>query len=207
MTRFFILATATALLSVAACRQRDEGGELASVGRRVGSYKGLAAIESALKTRVFPNDTYFSLGNYLGENNEAGLPSLLGTYDGRPGSSSLQNAAPNAVNTMLWQIVMEGAAVSISFNACAASASTLEAHLKQTAKTICDWPLGSPDRTKTLQEFWLDLMRYDAPKAEMDAWIRHVSTADTPFAALQGQALVKDLTQSILMNPYFLLEP
>ena len=106
---------------------------------------------------------------------------------------------------MLWQIVMEGAAKDISQSACGGGFD-LETHFKQTAKTICDWPAGTEDHGKTLREFWLDLMRYDAPQAEMEAWVDQMTASGGPVSTLQGQALVKDLTQSILMNSFFLLE-
>lgn len=192
-------------LLVASCKQRSDDSELQSAGRRVGSFKGLAAVETTIKGRIMLPNSYFDLAQYLGDSSEDGLPSLLGAYDGRPGSSSLQNATPNAVNTMLWQIVMDGAASAIATKACSGG-NELETHFKQAAKKICDWPTGADDRAQTLREFWLDLMRYDAPQAEMEAWVGQMTASGGSVATLQGQALVKDLTQSILMNPFFLLE-
>jgi len=200
----FFLVSMSSLLAIS-CKQRDENSDLASAGRRVGSFKGLAAVETTIKGRIMLPTSYFDLAQFLGDSSEDGLPFLLGAYDGRPGSSSLQNATPNAVNTMLWQIVMEGAASTIAVKSCS-TGNELEPHFKQVAKKICDWPTGSDDRAKTLREFWLDLMRYDAPQAEMEAWVGQMTASGGSVATLQGQALVKDLTQSILMNPFFLLE-
>jgi len=192
-------------LMVVSCKHRGEDSELQSGGRRVGSFKGLAAVQTTVKGRIMLPTSYFDLAQFLGDSSDDGLPALLGAYDGRPGSSSLQNATPNAVNTMLWQIVMDGASALIATKACSGGIE-LETHFKQVSKKICDWPTGADDRAQTLREFWLNLMRYDAPQAEMEAWVSQMTASGGVVTTLQGQALVKDLTQSILMNPFFLLE-
>lgn len=217
------VATLVLFLSsaMASCKQRGDSSEVRSAGRRVGSFKDLAAVETTVKSRIVP-DSFFSLARFLDHNGEDGLRPLLGGYDGRLGSSSLQNASPNAVNTMLWQIVMEGAATYVASNVCedtprqstltvtaedgTPDSSGLERHFQQVAKAICDWPAGGEDHGKTLREFWLDMMRYDAPQAEMEDWVSQVTSADGPISQLKGEALVKDLVQSILMHPFFLLE-
>jgi hypothetical protein len=191
---------------MASCRHGSNNNEFSSTGRRVGSFKGLIAVELAVKNRIMLPRSYFSLGEFLQSYDGEGLPILLGAYDGVSGSSSLQNATPNAVNTMLWEIVMDGAATVIAVKSCSAAGIDLEAHFHQAAKTICEWPAGAVDHTQTLRDFWLDLMRYDAPQAEMEDWVSKMTAATAAPGALEGQALVKDLTQSILMNPYFLLE-
>lgn len=196
------------LLSLLAlsCKHRGNDSELHSGGRRIGSFKGLATVQMTIKGRLYLPSTFFDLKSFLGDYSDEGLTTLLGAYDGRSGSSSLQNAAPNAVNTMLWQIVMDGAASQIAEYACVNNYPLLDTHFEQVANKVCKWPSGADDRAQTLREFWLDLMRYDAPQAEMEAWVAQMTAPSGTVDTLKGEILVKELTQSILMNPYFLLE-
>ena len=195
------------MISLAGCRKHGQGSELASSGRRIGHYKGITVVDSTIKQRIVVRSGYFDLLPFLDSFSLEGLPALLGAYDGRPGNSTFQNAAPNAVNTMLWEIVMEGAATAIAEEGCSSRLGWLESHFRQVVKTICDWPAATADHSETLREFWLALMRYDAPQAEMEAWVAQMSILPVGSeTTLTGVPLVKDLTQSILMNPYFLFE-
>ncbi len=203
------------LLSLVGCRTLDnEASSVREAGLQVGGLRGSKAIETAIRDRVYSvANPAFYLGKYVGDYSTDGLMSLMGGYNANLGSSSLQNVDPNAVNMMLWRIAAAGAGKDIGQMACAMAPASpeqaavyLNVHFFAASKALCLSPNPTPEqRIKLLQNLWLAVMRYDAPKSEMDAWITEMAK---PGGVLDGpvpMTVVASLMESILMNPYFLM--
>ena len=208
---------------------------VAEAGLQVGGLKGAAVIEATIRNRIFlPNVNYYYLGSYVGDFSANGLLSLLGGYSATLGTSSLKNATPNSVNMMLWRIAMIGSAKFLGGLACKPNVETLlNPHFFAASHALCsaaiasgmagnasgadagsgsgaDAGLGSTtisqaERETLLKNFWLAVMRYDAPQTEMTAWIDEMGKAGSPLDTMPADQLLPYLMQTILMNPYFLV--
>ncbi|MCX6129310.1 MAG: hypothetical protein NTX25_09650, partial [Proteobacteria bacterium] len=149
------------------------------------------------------------LSKYLGSPYmPADLESLMGAFSEIIGHSSQESATPNAVNSLLWQIAMEGQAKDLAEMVCLPSSiSLLQAEFYNPAHNLCSDPVNLLSAGQDLEDLWLAIARYDAPEAEMRAWIADEQAEDGILAsASSGKERVSQLLQSIFLNPYFLLE-
>lgn len=187
------------LLGTLACRTagHPDDAQAMESGLQVGALRGFAATEMMIKSRLtLPNIHVFNLAQFLNASSGDGITLLLGGYQGNAGSSTLRNATPNAVNMMLWRIALSGAAAKIANQACNQDAYGLKPHFVTAAAKLCTPPEDPAVRVAALKEIWLATMRYDAPKAEMDAWLASPTTAS---------ADLKGVLESIFLDPYFLI--
>ena len=190
-----------------ACRTTSKDqSDLMVGGREVGGFKGLTTVEAILKGRLFKDPNYFTMAGILDQSNMAGgLSDLLGAYNAANPKSKLENASPNAVNVLLWKILMTEVAKSLATFSCF-SDTQLEMHFAEAAKHFCTEDIAASERSILLQRLWLAIMRYDAPRAEMDQWIDEIQKDDSIINNADRHFRLKNLYLSILMNPYFLLE-
>lgn len=176
-------------------------------GRATGSLRGLEALEDTINERLFlPRSETIGLRRYLGDES-SGLVALLGAFTEVTGFSIQRRAVPNAVNTFLWQKVSAGAADDLAARACQASAGSLVETFYRAAHTLClARDPKAPETRQAMESLWMSLARFEAPEAERDMWISDELGVDGIVATSEGQERVAELVQSILMNPYFMLE-
>lgn len=176
-----------------------------------GEFRGFKSMENMLKDRVV-NDPYFTIISLFQFPQEPyDFYTLLGTYDGytiSPGT--IQNGTPNAFNMILWQTIMNNLSHRLG-KECQRAGTTgdrlqIHAHLAQTLKSLCAWPLPSAKDVTVYETLFNDISMYDIPAQEFDAWYDHF-VASGNFDELTSEKFIKELMYPLLMNPYFLLQP
>lgn len=183
-------------------------------GNAVGEFKGVAAIEAYLGSRLSTNPTFqlrpFMRGaNDGGFFNDNGMRELLGVFSQVNGQTVFRNGTPNGLNLALWQAIFYRLSAQLS-ERCdpAAELNTPGGALKQsfvdTMRKVCAWPAAEARTDETLQAFWMAVMAFQAPKAEFLAWKDWFTTQEA-FQAKPGPEVVQAMMYAMFMNPYFLL--
>jgi hypothetical protein len=184
----------------------------------VSEYLGYAAINTTLRTRLMRAGTHFELSSYLtppegaasdttlGGAQPPSLVDLLGSYDAKGLRETRENGIPNAFNVVLWNVILSAFATDLGA-VCNADTAPLVAELDGAVladvRALCTWP--SPDATspESMRRFFSDVMAFDAPPEELDAFRALFSGPD--FADMQGSDVVTAMTRAIVLNPHFLL--
>ena len=203
----------SAMFGSLACRTTATGGStLADAGVEVGGLKGAKVIETIVKGRILSPEggKDFLLTQFIGDPNENGLESLMGGFSGSLGDSSLVSVAPNSVNVILWRLAMRRLAQHFATLAddeitTPHSPSPLDDQYFAAAKLLLDPPPSTDAERRTLlRNLWLSAMRFDAPQAEMNAWIDAV-LAESALSQLKRKDFLALLLETIFVDPYFLL--
>ncbi len=202
-------ATLSALLVLTmlsgSCHESSDVSRTSALGQRVGWFKDWRIVEQTMRARLIrPNGT-FRLLTFLGDSNPDGLASLLGGFAGNTGSTRQENAMPNAVNSMLWQVIMNGASASLAQAACRTTGTELSASFRQFAIQVCSWRTMEQRDPAVLQDLWLVIAGYDLPEAEFQSFLSLVLQPNSPLAALHGEELLRELLLSVFSHPNFLL--
>jgi len=159
-----------------------------------------------------------------------GLLALLGSYADSLGTSSdFQNGVPNSINLMIWGIELEGFAQDVAricdpapapspspspamaSTGASAPAPTLEQrfapvfseNFKSVVSPFCAGATTRPFDRDSLAALWSELLLFDAPSDEMDAWIAFGMGPDV--SAMESKAAIQTLVLTALYNPYFLM--
>ncbi len=183
--------------------------------RRVGEMEGYSSINEKLRQRLFDiddkNTRQFSIES-IGGIGVYQMRKLLGTYSEGSPTHRFQNGEPNPFNTMLWHHQLSTLARGFSrlceiqnrdnveFTVIDREVSfALHPNLRAMMPALC---AGSP--SFTAREFWEQLMHYEAPHSEQEAWLHFV---DHELAA-QKDTLerVQETFTTVLLNPYLLLQ-
>ena len=174
-------------------------------------YKGYAAINQILKERV-TGPSRFELGRYVGEPyaepKPGSLIELLGTYSGTDTGAAFRNGSPNAMNLLLWSILLSrfshdiGHSCSNLTNA-AASRFSLSNDFKKVLAPVCEWPESVATSPVSLKAYWDGLMGYDAPEDEFENWLAFAQ--QEARSGSDAATAISRITVAALLNPYFLL--
>jgi hypothetical protein len=228
------LSTALSLLAAAsACtRAADDASEAKSDGHRVGFLKGYEGINRVVRSRLIANDpnepysTLFEVGFMVDGSiqlqNTDGFRALLGSFQGAQGQITYQNGSPNAVNMLLWDLILSRMASSLA-TACAPAeaqlpyvrftggdGATRDLKLKPTTvarmTAVCAWPADDAGRRAALQSLWFGVMGFEAPGAELDAYLAAFGGDGSPVGALEPSERLRVLLRAMFLNPHFLLE-
>ena len=157
----------------------------------------------------------FFLNQYLygfGSDRVGSLELLLGSYQGKGLTGGYSNGAPNAVNSVLQNLMLGGMARDLGLqcgieqngwsNTTYALRESLKVAFAAKLKKLCAWS-EVENRDASLLEFWTAVMGYDAPSEEFEAW---KSFLKTEYADASGAEVVADGAFAIFYNPYFLLK-
>ncbi len=174
-----------------------------ATGNRIGYLRGFRAIDQVVKARLVDADPsgYWDVGSLLeGRSFSADLTGfriLLGGFGPASAHAEFQNGAPNAVNMLLWELILGRLADTLAKNACGSGIPdafvTVRAEALEVLKPLC----AGPQTPVALQSLWFLVMGFESPPEELDTWAE----------AFAGKQLPpKDLLRSLFLNPYFLLE-
>ena len=169
--------------------------------------RGYVETNNLVLLRVMKAPTDFELGNYLGvkytlqDNN---LLDLLGTYKAFGQVSGFQNGQPNAVNTLLGYLLMQGLSADLGAQ-CGLKPIDLplNADFKNNLVSLCQGLTSARQSESSLMQFWLLVMGYDAPMSEYQIW-RDFFLSPV-WDSKSTSDWVASLSLAALLNPYFLL--
>ncbi len=169
-------------------------------------FKGYAATDRMIADRLLDNRR-FTLGKYLGifpTQFEASLLDLLGSHQGFAVERKFQNGDPNAVNMLIWQVVLSSLAAEVRDNCLRTTDIGLNKRFRASLAAVCQWPDAGAKSEATMRDFWMSVMGYDAPVEEYLAWRDFFLRSS--YASKPGHETVPAMVQAILMNPHFLLK-
>ena len=172
--------------------------------------RGYVVINEMIAQRFLNVDEDLGLGQYLDAiYTDSGLISfggsildLLGGYSGGGYGSRFQNGEPNALNMLLWYLLLENFSQNLGQFCQGSFPLKLKESVREVLQDLCQWPQRqSPD--EVLARYWFLIMGFDAPVEELSAW---QDLARTPQAKQwSAEEVIAHLTLAILYNPYFLL--
>jgi hypothetical protein len=170
------------------------------------SFRGYAAVQDDLYAKFITADSPFELFRYLGYSGEE-LSRLVGRPDGFGVAYDVRNARPNAMNVLVWRMMLKGFASDLAAS-CPRSALVpaaeppieLSARAAPIVRALCAWPNVTD---QALGDAWDLTIGYLAPKASRDAFIRYARD----LRGLGADAALPPLWLGALLHPSFLLEP
>lgn len=223
------LYAAAALLLVSACRTQAPESAVKAGGERVGHLKGYNAVKKDLRQRVYAADAApdLDVAWLLDASSDPGVltgfRALLGGFASTTSHAEFQNGTPNAVNMLLWDLVLSRFADSLATACDPAPLSPpagsvflrslvgesrelkLKASFHQKLAAACNLPAGDAERRAVMQKLWTALMGYEAPAAEFGAWYDAFGAPGT-LPAADAHERLRAMLRGLLLNPHFLLE-
>ncbi|WP_141733375.1 hypothetical protein [Oligoflexus tunisiensis] len=221
------LSTFTVCLLFGCGTRQDEGQRLHSAeserwSRRTGEFEGYEAINRLIENRFLAAAANGKPQFRIEEMGGPGIyevRTLLGYFDNSSDVSAFRGGGPNPFNAMLWynqiavfskaigriclqlpangkQVVVKGNDGDVTY--------TLQAKLIGLIPDLCEWKQPDEIMKSKLSELWLQVMSYDAPRAEQEAWLKFFLEGADDFASSQER--VSALFETMLMNPFFLLQ-
>jgi hypothetical protein len=178
-------------------------------------FAGYSAVEQKLRTRLLQPGEKLKLALYLGQSEYLGfginLLDLLGTYPSNIGGgrfeSKIQNADPNALNVILWRLLLGELSQDIA-RGCSSPSSKLISKLNpdfsKALLILCQWPEPPARDPQNLFNYWIALTGFDLPYSEFEAWSDFFLSPD--LSAYPAQERVAAMTLAALYNPYFLFQ-
>jgi hypothetical protein len=194
------------------CSRVTETSDVKASGVPVGGYKGYAATQKIVATRLFDGARdSFSFIPYLG--NGISLLKLLGSFENLGSTSSFENSTPNAMNMLLWQIIFSGLSKDIA-KSCGDSSIIIGENLKFNYNSnfanrlgaLCTWPDAKAKSEANLLNLWLAVQGFDAPRQEFESWRNFFLSPDSPYANATYQEAIKAMLMTMFLTPDFLLE-
>lgn len=212
-------------LAFAACTHQAPTSSVKAEGKTIGNLKGYQGLTQVFRSRIVTPESAFDLGWFVDgslSTSPDGFRSLLGSYQGAPGQAVYRNGAPNAINMMLWDLILSRAASDLG-SACSQTEVVLpfiglhrtgsfgltvklKDSLVPRLTAACAWSDDAEGRRVILQKLWYGLMGFEAPASELDAFIAYFGGVDSPVATMTSSERVRVLIRAIFLNPHFLLE-
>jgi hypothetical protein len=162
-------------------------------------FKGWPAVAHELSTRLAPPGQELALDQFIPAE---GLNELLGTWDSFGGEHNFTNGSPNAVNMVIWRVVLSGFARGVA-ESCETPRLAFQTRFLGTLKRLCGWPNPDAKSEGVMQDFWFGVMGYNAPETEYRAWRDFFLTSS--YRDSSARETIDAMTLAITMNPYFLL--
>ena len=188
------------------------GRENQSIAKYLNTYEDVL---NTLKSRIFITEAEINLAKYVEKQYapddvlsvyKPSLLDLLPAYSGDGLGFGLKNATPNAVNMLLWHIILDGIARDLSRVCVSASpkppifgAEYFQESLLNLINHFCD---ESPLRRDQLSSLWQQIVSYDADDSERQRWLNF---ATGPELNMERRKVVYEILFSALYNPYLLL--
>ncbi len=191
-------------------------------GGSVGEFKGYEMTNRLLVGRLLDPDDQsnrtFELARFFGEAypRPGGLSSLLGTFSGDGNGNAYRNGTPNGVNMLLWYIgmshlsriiggVCDGQGPILHESGPTSLQFQLAAGVYQNLVSLCAAGGDVEARAHALSDLWLNVVSFDAPEEEYDAFVAFFSS-DPELLTLPPQVQIADAMAAMLLNPAVLLE-
>jgi len=200
--RFVVIAAL-----VAGCGDSGPGDDVPIDPSAAANFRGYAAVQDDLYAKFIAADSPFELYDYLGKNGEE-LSKLVGRPDGFGVTLDVRNAKPNAMNVIVWRMMLRGFANDLAAG-CPGSHLTpamqpkiaLNAQANGVVMALCAWPTVDD---KALGAAWDLTIGYLAPAKSRDAWIKYAHSAD--LQSRSADDALPQLWLGALLHPAFLLE-
>ncbi|MGE0616820.1 MAG: hypothetical protein AB7P04_14405 [Bacteriovoracia bacterium] len=208
-----------ALIGIASLFLLLAGKPLSASTEVVANFRGHQVIAQLLRDRFLTAGAKpWQFSMYLSD--DSGMPSdpsmgglgslldLMGTLGGGPLNSRFQNGQANAVNSLLWHLVLSGVAEDLG-SICDGgrkrgfNPEDLKGEVRNRVMVACPWPAPEAKTDAVLLDFWLTVMSYDAPYSEFEAWRDFVRSG--ALDGLHDKYAVRELAYAILFNPHFLV--
>jgi len=192
------------------------------INEGIANYRGYLAINALVMDRMIVEQPWFNIGYYLngfsfssGDDTVEGLPALLGHYEGNGLDSGFRNGKPNAINVVLYHLLMSSLAVDLASRCATGSPTpppapdrpgpmiTLRPEFRAAIAPVCAWPETTAMSDEALLGLWLAVMKFDAPSTEFAAWKEFVRSEYSSRTAAES---LPDMLLAILMNPHFLIQ-
>jgi hypothetical protein len=175
--------------------------------RAAEEFRGYSSVNQLLQERLMRPGSVFELGQFLGQRyseGESNLLDLMGTYkSGLWGSPGFKNGQPNALNMLLWHLVLSGLSQDMGRVCADEQKVEYSDEWLEVLKNICAAPQGHALGGDQLLQFWLAAMGYDAPRSEFEQWQAFVNAPE--LVSLPRPEAVEWMSLALLNNPYFLL--
>ena len=186
-----VLVAVLALPALAAAQAAEFKGAV-QIGRELG--------ERLLKRPRFDMNRYFV---WMEGEDSGSLLMLLGVTVPAGSGTQFINGKPNAINMLLWNHLFFGISRDIGNSCFADTGMEWNPGFRKALDGICQWPAPVAQDPKVMEEFWLALMSYDAPKDEFEAWRDFF--LNSSFKNRPAQETVPAMVVAALYNPHFLL--
>lgn len=211
-----ILVALTLASSFLGCslKQRIPESTVKEAGGTVGQFRGYLAINNQLRARLFSVDTSpaFNLGRYFNENNDSmrGLSAMLGGFQSNSGTSEFQNGTPNAMNTLLWQLALDGLAndfsrVCTQGSGMGIGSAKLDATFASRISRMCTWPAEDAKSPSAMLDIWMSIMGFDAPESAYEDWQASILAQNSVVLSMTGAKAVRSVLLLAFLDPHFLL--
>jgi hypothetical protein len=171
------------------------------------NFRGYAAVQDDLYAKLIAADTPFELYDYLGKNGEE-LSKLVGRPDGFGVTLDVRNAKPNAMNVIVWRMMLRGLANDLAASCPGSHLTpamtpkiTLNAQATGVVMALCAWPTVDD---KALGDAWDLTIGYLAPAKSRAAWIQYAHSSD--LQSRRADDALPLLWLGALLHPAFLLE-
>lgn len=155
-------------------------------------FRGYAAVQDELYATFIADGTPFELYRYLGTSGDE-LSKLVGRPDGFGVQYDVRNARPNAMNVLVWRMMLRSFANDLAATCTGSSAIALNDRAAGVVRSLCAWP-AVDDRA--LGDAWDLVIGYRAAKPSRDAFVAFAHHAAT----------LPDVWLAALLHPAFLLE-
>jgi len=200
--------TLAVAIAIVGCGDNTPGDDAPLDPSAAANYRGYAAIQEELYATFLAPDSAFELFRYLGGSGEE-LSRLVGRPDGFGVAFDVRNARPNAMNVLVWRMMLKGFASDLAAT-CPGSALVpgvepaivLNGRAAPVVKALCAWPAVSE---AALGEAWDLVIGHLAPRTSRDAFIRYARGAD--LQSRRADDALPLVWLGALLHPAFLLEP
>ncbi len=170
-----------------------------------GHFRGYRLVEQILSERLTMPGYEIFFYDYLGGPYGTGrnLLPLMGSRSS-PGGGQIEfrNGEPNSVSTLLWYLVLDGFSKDVG-ESCVTTRRAFSVDFTTKLAELCRWPAESAKSEKVMQDFWLAVMGYDAPKSEYQAWRDFFLRSS--YSSESAAPTVAAMTLALVYNPHFLL--
>lgn len=170
---------------------------------------GGGALDMRLSQTVFQTQGQSMVVKYLDDN--TALFSLMGERVTAGNQSRMENVQPNAVNTMIYHMVLMGLARDLA-DVCERRQSTsilvrdtpLQQQLQGILFELCT--LDFKGDAEALESLWWQVMGYEAPDEERVEWLRFARTHLTSNDVVERKSWIIDLFSALFFHPFYVLE-
>lgn len=201
-----------ALLCLSSCRMRQEGSSPKTLGVPTGQYRGWQRIDAVLASRLFKGEKILSRyfpndDDGYNPNPTVGAEGYTGSFMGENLKSRYHSGVPSPMANLTWYVVFSSMSSELAMS-CSDSYKTLKdkkvTFTKDFETAFAEFcQTGDPRRSDTvLENIWLAVMQYDAPRSEFEEWQIFVRK----LPATNSQQKIREALLAMFLNPYFLLE-
>lgn len=208
----FLVLNLSLGVSLSSCTRDSASSTIKVAGGRVGQFKGQMAVTKILVARLFQHSEIgFGFSSYLGFNDS--LIEIMGGYSEIGPANDFRNGTPNALNMLLWQMVISGMSEDLasscgspSLLARGSSSYKFNESFAGRLNALCAWPNPEVKNETNFLNLWWAVQGFDAPREEFEAWRDFFLSSSSPYANATHKEALTAMFKTMLLSPYFLLE-